>query len=384
MNKRLLARWLLLLFGFALFVVAALVLRKHARPSFFWFFLCIGAGMLFWAVCIRQSVVRYVCILLFSLCLALAGGELFFHLQKDRPAGENYRTYKENGKSVRWMHDNPVTGYRGKPSAEVRVTLVANSKLVYDVVYSTDEQGWRNVPQHPEATEAVVFFGCSFVFGEALNAEQTFVHKTAELLGPSYQVFNYGFSGYGPHQFLALLESGALRPLSERYDKVHVYYLSLKEHDLRAGGYSSWDVQGPWYEAEDGRAVRKGTFKDRKGLVRHACDEFFHKSSVYGLLFATARADDKALRVLHTAILRTAAARVKEQAHADFALALWPGNEITGEELAGAGIRLLYAGEALPDYEKAADRYTVQGDGHPNEHASDLLARFFARDVMSR
>jgi hypothetical protein len=54
----------------------------------------------------------------------------------------------------------------------------------------------------------------------ALRDEQSYPYLVGEALGDAYQTFNFGMSGYGTHQMLALIESGRLDDIFKRYEKV--------------------------------------------------------------------------------------------------------------------------------------------------------------------
>lgn len=363
---------------------AAFVCRRHAPMPFVWAYAFFGIGVSALLFMAKSDIIKYTGIIILSLFLALSGGEFFLSPSpQTNDAGEtlpSFRKFSENGKGTIWTTKDPLTGYRGKSSAHVRAHSVQEGQTIYDVVYSTNKDGWRAMPQHDGARIAVVFFGCSYTFGEALDDEDTFAIKLSGLLGPEYQVFNFGFSGFGSHQFLALLESGVLAPITSNYEKVHIFYLSLAGHELRSGGYSDWDTWGPWYEEENGRAVHKGNFADREGRFRSAMNYFFRKSHVYSLLFNQARATEAEgpLRQLQAVIIQTAAEKIAGYENTDFTLLSWPGNEAIAKDMEACAVNVTPLAPALPGYENDAAQYQIKGDGHPNARANSLVADFLA------
>lgn len=406
LSRRAALAWLVCILA----AILALVCRKNAPAAFFWFFLCAGIALGAPFFILRSGRAHGLAMFIFSIFLALACGELLlkFVFIQDQPqrgaaatvsmpdgpnawqgeqgarTGESWRRYTENGKEVRWTFQDPVTGYRARPSGRTRATELRNGVTIYDVIYSTNDQGWRMTPQHPEAGKAAVFFGCSYTFGECLNDEEAFVWQLAEKLGKDWQTFNFGFSGFGPHQFLRLLECGALDSITGRYKETWVFYLGLAGHELRSGGYSAWDSTGPWYEEDaDGQAVYRGSFADKIGKYRHMLDKFFKKSAVYSLLFksASVRKADGELQSLQRAIIKTAADKIKVLPGASFTLLLWPGNEKLASEL--TDISTLELGPAFPGMRENRDKYVIPGDGHPNALAHSLAAEHIFR-YMSR
>jgi hypothetical protein len=82
---------------------------------------------------------------------------------------------------------------------------------VYNVDYSIDSNLLRHT-QSCETGPAIVFFGCSFMFGAGLNDADTLAQAFADSLDRKERVLNLGFPGYGPQQFLSEMQSGLFDP----------------------------------------------------------------------------------------------------------------------------------------------------------------------------
>ncbi|MGC2223711.1 MAG: SGNH/GDSL hydrolase family protein, partial [Methylocella sp.] len=78
---------------------------------------------------------------------------------------------------------------------------------IYKANYTIDSNLLRET-RSGETGPTIVFFGDSFTFGEGLNDADTLPQAFADLLGRKQRVLNLGFSGYGPQQFLAELQTG--------------------------------------------------------------------------------------------------------------------------------------------------------------------------------
>lgn len=155
-------------------------------------------------------------------------------------------------------------GYVPQPNAEARAYKREGGELLYDVVYRTDEFGRRITPQStPDAGRFILFFGCSYVWGEGVAEDETLPAHAARLM-PGVRVYNYGFSGYGPQQMLAKLESGELpRELPEKSGTL--VYVFMCDHVRRAVGalrmWAQWGRHFPYYTIDDdGALVRRGSF----------------------------------------------------------------------------------------------------------------------------
>ena len=78
---------------------------------------------------------------------------------------------------------------------------------IYKAEYTIDSNLLRETLS-AETGPTIAFFGDSFTFGEGVNDAETLPQAFADLLGRRERVLNLGFSGYGPHQFLAELQTG--------------------------------------------------------------------------------------------------------------------------------------------------------------------------------
>ena len=116
------------------------------------------------------------------------------------------------------VYHDPSSGYRrgygrqtdigsqANPGIHTSRKLTSDGEVIYDVIYSIGEDGFRVTPQSISRSRYVNFFGCSFTFGEGLNDNQTLPFYFAQK-SDSYSSKNFGFHGYGPHQAVAILES---------------------------------------------------------------------------------------------------------------------------------------------------------------------------------
>jgi len=164
-----------------------------------------------------------------------------------------------------YYQPDPRLGYGPKPGIRTRAWKRIAGATLYDVEYEIDGQGRRVTPvESPGRRDRfLLFFGCSFAFGEGVAGDETlpaFVARQA----PRYVPYNYAFHGYGPHQLLAKLESGTLRDEVREAEGSLVYVL-IGAHVSRAIGsmivYTSWAHDAPYYElAATGEPVRRGTF----------------------------------------------------------------------------------------------------------------------------
>jgi hypothetical protein len=114
--------------------------------------------------------------------------------------------------------------------------LLVDGKVVYDVTYSINDVYRRETPgtASTDAQSHLLFFGCSFTFGQGLEDAETLPAVVARSF-PDVHVANYGGPGEGPQNTLHLL----LDPnITHRHEgkSVTVVYTYLPVHVLRTIG----------------------------------------------------------------------------------------------------------------------------------------------------
>ena len=68
----------------------------------------------------------------------------------------------------------------------------------FDVIYTTDTQGFRTTQEHPLAERKIYIFGDSFTFGHGVNDDETFANIISSVwLDHRVKVVNAGANGYG-------------------------------------------------------------------------------------------------------------------------------------------------------------------------------------------
>lgn len=162
------------------------------------------ATLLFCIGFIATTTAKKTFLVLGATAFTLAIGEfsLAFLFQKEPLLVSPESSY---GKSHYWT--NSDLGSQAYPGRHTSKKVTADGQLVYDVVYSIGPDGFRITEVDEDTARIHInFFGCSLMFGEGLNDNQTlpsFVHAGNH----RFSVKNFGWHGYGVHQALRILES---------------------------------------------------------------------------------------------------------------------------------------------------------------------------------
>lgn len=184
-----------------------------------------------------------------------------------------FRVYEgDHASAVNYTFD-PDLGWAPLENVASGARLTVRDQLIFDYSYQTDGHRRRVVPaqsiENVPRERALLFFGGSYVFGEAVNDSETLPNQLA-LLEPDTRMYNYGFSGYGPGQMLARMESRDLRPEIDEA-QVAAIYVFIPNHVRRViGSYSviTWSRHSPYYQlAENGDVFRVGNFQNQRSRL---------------------------------------------------------------------------------------------------------------------
>jgi len=100
-------------------------------------------------------------------------------------------------------------GFIPRANAQMTARAEVEGRTIYDVVYTTGPDHFRVVPQATETPDAcVLLFGDSFTFGDGVGDDETYAAQIVKQSGRRVAAQNFAVSGWGPHQFLAGLQSG--------------------------------------------------------------------------------------------------------------------------------------------------------------------------------
>ncbi|MBD63593.1 MAG: hypothetical protein CME62_00160 [Halobacteriovoraceae bacterium] len=157
-------------------------------------------------------------------------------------------------------------GFKLNPSTQLRHVRKYKESIVYDVVYSIDDQGRRlhsTTQSNSTNQNFAVFFGCSFIFGIGINDDKTLPHFFQKNR-PSYNVYNYGVGGTGPNYMLAQLQAGQLNK-DQLGESGVLIYSYIPNHLRRANGLwpsLRWTAPTPYYEIQNEKLVREKNFTE--------------------------------------------------------------------------------------------------------------------------
>ena len=271
------------------------------------------------------------------------------------------------------------------PVAEVRTKT---GEKIYEVVYHVDSHGRRitPVPEHSGRTKHLIFFGCSFMYGEGLQENETLPAQLAARL-LDYTPYNYGFHGHSPAEMLTKIRSGTLPPeVPER--EGDLIYLFMDAHISRAIGslqiVTSWGKNRPYYRlGPHDEVIRQGDFSTGRPVL-----QWFYELLAKSRLVRALRIDlppvttERHLRLVARLIEESFTAYHHQFPNSRAYLVIYPGTRYgttLGKTLAAKGITVLDYSGLFPD--QKPEYILAPEDRHPNARAWQVLSERLATDL---
>lgn len=202
------------------------------------------------AISITKKKARNFFIVISALCFGLALCEIFLYFWY----AENQKTIIDPkcGYSNNYMDHIKGFGCLPNPGTYTSKKLNQYGDVIYNVTYTIGSDGFR-VTQGVENPN-IYLYGCSFVFGEGLNDNETlssFLWRDNHMATK-----NLGIHGYGLHQALYLISKKNI----SAHNGIN-FILTSPFHALRSACKPAYSRLTPRYKINDGFAVLDGVCK---------------------------------------------------------------------------------------------------------------------------
>lgn len=245
--------------------------------------------------------------------------------------------------------------------------FVSNNKILFEAVYTIDENGLRYTYSNENSDETFIFLGCSYVFGACINDNETLPYLFSKALNFSKKVINAGQDARGINRAYSFLKGDFLKKLLKESKAKYIFYEYMGDHIYRAFRYHvPSDVMlydhGKQFEVNQPFKIVKKIFT--RCLIYERCFSNFVEEISFNFY-----------RDYIQKILLNMYNISKEQYDANFVVIMYDREEKLEEYFLVNGIDFIKAYEYL-DYNNDVIAY----DGHPNVKANkkivDLLITY--------
>jgi len=360
-------------------VLFAGMVLNHLAPLGRWTefrYLLLAFVAVVWLTAIIRGRLRNAFLSVTSVLLCVILIEAYCVIVDPSPVDIETPGYRVSRPVIGWGPEHPGVFHHTKLDGE--------GHIIFDTDYTIGPQLTRRVISATEGP-TVAFFGDSMTFGIGLSDDQTLPQQFADLTGRRFRVFNLAISGFGPQQFLRVLETGL-------YDKLLaptqlVIYLTAPWHAERSACLRGFMFFAPRYELVDGRPQFEGSCGDTwSNRLRALLSLTSVTSGFFEPLLG--RSGPKAID-LYVAILKRAGELAREKYGARTAILYLPDEAYTRQagssdaeiiqQLRDDGLTVIDAtldGAAFP-----GQPLYILGDGHPTGVANHARAALLEKKL---
>ena len=155
--------------------------------------------------------------------------------------------------------------YRYPADTQRHEIIIRGLDTIINAEYTFDRFGRRLMPERRNVTQATIFMGCSYTFGDGVSDNQTLPYQYYEN-DTTKNVYNYAIDGWGPQQTLKLLQKRNIRN-EVLGDTVTGIYVFIEDHLRRVicdkHHVVSWTKDFDCFAIEHDSLISKGTFAEQ-------------------------------------------------------------------------------------------------------------------------
>lgn len=386
---------------FVLGILISLLVIKTLPAAFMWVGVTWSIVFLLIFKVAKKDLVKTIVMNLSIFAFIFAGLEFYLwapFTEKVTSSGDMWNS--------KYYVRHSLIGYSPLPNVQAaKGKKYYGKQIIYDMSYSTDANGLRvTYPRSVDNKNSVLFFGCSITFGDGVNDHQTLAYEVGRLGKEIINTYNFGYSGYGPHQMLASIENGLIsKALSDK--PKYAIYSAIPGHVLRSAGLQSWIVtrHDPRYEIDkNGELFFAGHFDDDDSVrpnLRTRIYAILSNSFVLKKLYKPFAYNQKRIQNEYDLnryikiVVRARDLFESQYPGSEFHVLFWNLKDVFNNDevidkiltaFAENNIRIHMIKDILPGYYQNNPYYQIAFDSHPTPYANNLLAEYVLTNIVHK
>ncbi len=172
----------------------------------------------------------------------------------------NNEVKKLNNDTSSFLEFNAELGYSLKPSQSFTWHKITNREGDKSSTVTIDKYGRRITLSQKHVDGHLLFFGCSYIFGDNLKDENT-IPYLINTFDTTRNAYNYALSGYTTSQMLPLLENNIP---NHSLEKQGIALYSYIDHHINRNIFDSyalkWTYNFPFYLLKEDSLINQGSF----------------------------------------------------------------------------------------------------------------------------
>ncbi len=264
-------------------------------------------------------------------------------------------------------------GYHPKKNKIFAEEIFYKNKLLKKNIYTINKYGHRKIDNKMKLESCIIFHGGSLTFGQSLSDNESLPYIIGNNYSQKYNVFNFAFNGYGPHQFLAKLKSFKLSEIQHCKDVIIIYQF-IYDHIARTAGKRSWGDKSPRFIYKNEKLIYKGFFSDYPFKFIMKLRKNFRHSKVSNIFFNLEKINQKDKEIL-LQVLKNIEILAKENFNSTkFIYLVWKNIENQNKKLDYFfnNAETIFINDLGLDYNILYNN--IPGDNHPTKEFNLIMA----------
>ena len=272
-------------------------------------------------------------------------------------------------------------GYYPPKNSKFKETVFFKDKILKENNYSINEFGHRKLFNKPNnLSKCIVFHGGSITFGQSLNDNEVLPFYLKNNLGDKYNIYNFAFNGYGPHQFLSKLKNNYLEEIKNCQDIIVIYQF-IFDHIGRTAGKRSWGDKSPRYVLQKKELIQKGFFSNYPYKIIMKIRKNFRNSKTLSLFFNLDKVSKKDKKVL-LEILKQIELEVKKKFNkSEFIYIIWNNHNFNLPKINNFFKNSNHIIIDDLDLSENIKKNMIPGDNHPTKEYNFIVAKELEKKV---
>lgn len=273
-------------------------------------------------------------------------------------------------------------GYYPPKNSKFKETVFFKNKILKENNYSINEFGHRKLfNEFKDLNQCIVFHGGSVTFGQSLNDNEVLPFYLKKLLGDNYNIYNFAFNGYGPHQFLSKLKSNYLEEIKNCKDIIIIYQF-ISDHIARTAGKRSWGDKSPRYIVQKDQLIQKGFFSNYPYKIIMKIRKNFRNSKTLSFLFNLDKVSTKDKKIFLEIVKQIEAEVKKKFRKSKFIYIIWDKNANLSEvnNFFKSSNFIIIDDLNLSENVK---KNMIPGDNHPTKEYNFIVAKELEKKIKN-
>ena len=357
-------------------------IKHFLSYEFVYIFLFCSLISLIFAMFVQKKILKIIGIIIFAMFFVLSLIEFLLSLFMPIPQLEFHKNYLKKIHNYNTVSRREIELFDNKKGKYFCNTIISEkflnqnkSKIIFDVNYTTFENGFRYTECNVKSKTSYVFLGCSFVLGLGLEDDETLPYYFSKINGFNNNILNCGYPGLSTTTAVNILENDIIDTFIKNSQIKYFFYSFIPDHIYRNFRIESNSMCIDSCKYQNNKWIRiQQPFGKFKVL--------FARSYIFRKVFLV-RIDEYNKQFYEDYMISNLMEInkiIEEKYKSKFIIVAWPGAEQKFIEKLKTKLDVIVLTEYFNPRE---EKYSIPIDGHPSAEANKTIAKILYNHIQN-